>query len=155
MSLDFTFLGEIITFLLLVIFTMKFVWPHLISAIDAREKMVSDAEHQVSNAKVVIGKAEEDAQKIILEARGAAGQIINDAERYAVQLKSEAHVTAEKHISDAQTIAKNVIEQERAVMQKQLKDDVAKLVIVATETILQSDISQEQRINFLEKINLS
>jgi hypothetical protein len=40
-------------------------------------------------------------------------------------------------------------------MQKQLKDDVAKLVIVATETILQSDISQEQRMIFLEKINLS
>ncbi len=155
MSLDFTFLGEIVTFLLLIVFTMKFVWPHLISAIETREKMVTDAEHQVANAKVVAGKADEDAVKILSDARVAAGVIISDAERYAVQLKNEAHSEAEKHLHEAKSLAKTVIEQDRILMQKQLKNDVAKLVLTATESLLGSEVSQENKSKFLEKINLS
>lgn len=155
MSLDFTFLGEIVTFLLLIIFTMKFVWPHLISAIEAREKMVADAEHQVANAKVVAGKADEDASRILSEARVAAGVIISDAERYAVQLKNEAQSEAEKHLHEAKSLAKTIVEQDRIVMQKQLKNDVAKLVLTATESLLSSEVSQENKSKFLEKINLS
>lgn len=155
MSLDFTFLGEIVTFLLLIVFTMKFVWPHLISAIETREKMVTDAEHQVANAKVVAGKADEDALKILSDARVAAGVIISDAERYAVQLKNEAQSEAEKHLHEAKSLAKTVIEQDRILMQKQLKNDVAKLVLTATESLLGSEVSQENKSKFLEKINLS
>jgi F-type H+-transporting ATPase subunit b len=155
MSLDFTFLGEIFTFLLLIVFTMKFVWPHLITAIETREKMVTDAEYQVANAKVLAGKASEDALKILSEARLSAGNIINDAERYAVQLKTEAQFEAQKHINEAKSLAKIAIEQERSLMHKQLKNDVAKLVLTATESLLSSEVTQEYKSQLLEKINLS
>lgn len=154
MSINFTFFGEIISFFLLIIFTMKFVWPHLISAIEAREQLVADAEHQVANAKIMTAKVKQEANDIITNAKDKAQSIIDDAERYAKQLQDNATVRVEEYIAEAKKDAHNNIEQEKIIMQEQLQKKFATLILTTTQSLLESDLSSEERDKFLEKIKL-
>ena len=42
MSINFTLVGQMITFALLVWFTMKYLWPPLFDALEERKKKIAD-----------------------------------------------------------------------------------------------------------------
>ena len=115
---------------------MKFVWPHLISAIEAREQLVADAEHQVANAKIMTAKVKQEANDIITNAKDKAQSIIDDAERYAKQLQDNATVRVEEYIAEAKKDAHNNIEQEKIIMQEQLQKKFATLILTTTQSLL-------------------
>ena len=42
MEINATLLGQFITFAFFVWFTMKYIWPHIINAMQEREKRIAD-----------------------------------------------------------------------------------------------------------------
>ncbi|MCU0897469.1 MAG: F0F1 ATP synthase subunit B, partial [Burkholderiales bacterium] len=42
MNINATLLGQMLTFAVLVWFTMKFVWPPIMKALDERQKKIAD-----------------------------------------------------------------------------------------------------------------
>jgi F-type H+-transporting ATPase subunit b len=42
MDINFTLVAQAIAFFVLIVFTMKFVWPPLLNAIETRQKEIAD-----------------------------------------------------------------------------------------------------------------
>ncbi|MGB0514735.1 MAG: hypothetical protein ACPGJE_07840, partial [Wenzhouxiangellaceae bacterium] len=58
-----TFIGQAGTFLVLVLVTMKFVWPPLTQAMEERRQKIAEGLAQSDEAEKALAKAEAEAEK--------------------------------------------------------------------------------------------
>ena len=52
MNINFTLIAQAIAFAVLIWFTVKFVWPPLLKAIEARQKEIADGLAEIGRAHV-------------------------------------------------------------------------------------------------------
>lgn len=135
---NITLFGEILTFVVLVLVTMKFIWPIIIKAIDARQQQIAAGlaagergQHDLVLAQQrslqIIQQAERDAEESIEKAKLHANEIIEHA-------KSQAKIEG-KNILIA---AKADIENERAQVSIALQKQATLLALSIVEKLLQS-----------------
>ena len=86
MSINLILLGQAITFLLFVIFTMRFVWPPIIQAMQERQKKIADGLAAGARGEQELANAEIQIQQQIREARQQASEIIEKAYKRADQI---------------------------------------------------------------------
>ena len=75
-----TLVGQAGTFLVLVLVTMKYVWPPLTQAMEERRQKIAEGLAQSDKAEQELDEAREQAEQIIRDARAKSGDIIENAE---------------------------------------------------------------------------
>lgn len=107
MEINATIFGQLITFGILVWFTMKFVWPQIIKAMHEREKKIAAGLEAAERSKRELEVAEHKSLAIIREAKQQATQIIEQANLHSAQLieeaKSQAKVEGQRIVDMAQS----------------------------------------------------
>jgi len=73
---------------------MKFGWPHIIAAIEARQKKIADGLAAASQSQKDLDEAEKRSKEIIREARERAAQIVDLAGKRSNEIVEEAKGTA-------------------------------------------------------------
>ena len=152
MEINATLFGQMITFGLFVWFTMRFVWPMLEAALEARKKQIIDGLAAAEQGQHFLKAAQETAKQELKEAREKCSEII-----------AEAHKNAELHIEAAKLEAyqektailyagHQQISQELVRVKEELKWQVADLVIQGAEKILQRNINAADETNILDRI---
>jgi F-type H+-transporting ATPase subunit b len=89
-SITSTFIIQIIVFLILVGFTMKFIWPPITAALDERAKKIADGLAAADKAKAELAAADERVAKQLSAARDDATRRLSDAERLAQSMVEDA-----------------------------------------------------------------
>jgi len=89
-SITATLIIQIIVFLLLVAFTMKFVWPPIANALDERAQKVADGLAAADKAKSELAAATQRVEQQLSETRNESAQRLADAERHARAIIEEA-----------------------------------------------------------------
>ena len=89
MSITGTLIVQMIVFLILVWFTMKFVWPPITAALDERAKKIADGLSAADKAKADSAAAERRIQNELSAAKDDAAKRLADAERLALQIVEE------------------------------------------------------------------
>jgi len=79
---------------LLVLFTLKYVWPPIIAAIQAREKVIADGLEAALVAQRELQQAEVKAAEIVQIAKQDATLIVDAAHKRTAQMVDEAKETA-------------------------------------------------------------
>src|SRR5882672_9963457 len=90
MNINATLIGQMITFAVFVIFTMKFVWPPITKALQDREKKIADGLAAAEKGERSLDLATHKAKEIIQEAKVNANQLVEQAHARAAQLVEEA-----------------------------------------------------------------
>ena len=90
MSITATLIIQMIVFLILVWFTMKFVWPPITAALDERAKKIADGLSAADKAKAELAAANKRVEQQLAAARDDAAKRLADAERLAQQMIEEA-----------------------------------------------------------------
>jgi len=85
-----TLIGQATTFLVLVLVTMKFVWPPLTQAMEERRQKIAEGLAQSDEAEKALAKAEAEAEQVIRDARARAGEIIDQAGKRGNELIEQA-----------------------------------------------------------------
>ena len=80
MNINATLIGQSITFFFFVWFCMKFVWPPIMQALDARKKQIADGLAAGERGKHEQELAQKRAAEILVEAKRQAQEIIAKAE---------------------------------------------------------------------------
>src|SRR4030088_2501207 len=83
-----------IVFIVLVWFTMKFVWPMILGPMDERSRKIASGLAAAEKGQEELAQARDRADSIIREARERAGQIIDQAQHRANELVEQAKGTA-------------------------------------------------------------
>jgi F-type H+-transporting ATPase subunit b len=149
---NMSLVGQMITFAILILFTMKLVWPPLIKMMDERAKRIADGLAAADRAKQDLENAEKKSADKLREAKQQAAEIIAQAEKRAAQLvdeaKGSAKVEGERLIAGAQ----GEIEQQIQHAKESLRQQVASLAIAGAEKILQREVDAAKHAEMLSSI---
>ena len=94
MNINMTFFGQMITFAILIWFTMKFIWPPLNKAIEERQQKIAQGLANAEGAEVLVQQARAQADEIVREARVKANEVVEQAHSRANQIVDQAKTDA-------------------------------------------------------------
>ena len=140
MSITFTLIIQMIVFMILVGFTMKYIWPPLTAALDARAKKIAEGLSAADKAKAELAIANKRVEEQLSAARDDAAKRLADAERLAQSMIEEAKSRASAEGAKIIAAARAEAEQEAAKAREVLRDQVATLAVKGAEQILRRDV---------------
>ena len=152
MSLNATLLIQMTVFAVVVLFSMKFIWPMIMEAIEERNKSISDGLAAAEQGQKKLSEAETEVNALIKEAKQQATTILDQANTRASGIvesaKSEGTSEREKIISTAHDEA----QQELTKLRESLRKEVAGLAISGAEKILTREIKPSDHKEMLDKL---
>lgn len=152
MNINVTIIGQAITFALLILFTMKFVWPPLNKMLEDRAEKISSGLVAAEKGNQVLVDAKAKISEEMHKMQARANEIIANSQKRADQLVQEAkdiaHKEADRIISDAKT----QIEQEVLRAKEELRNKVSALAIKGAERILKAEINEAKQAALLADI---
>ena len=112
MNINLTLFAQALSFAILIWFTVKFVWPPLLSAIETRQKTIADGLAAAERGKHEQELAAKRAADVIREAKEKAAEIIAQGEKRGTEIIEEAKAQAKVEGDRIITGAKAEVEQE-------------------------------------------
>ncbi|MDR1709036.1 MAG: F0F1 ATP synthase subunit B [Candidatus Accumulibacter sp.] len=152
MYLNATLLAQIAVLIILALFTMKFVWPPIVKALDDRAAKISDGLARAERGRESLAASAKQSAELVREGREKAAETIALAEKRAGEIiekaKEDARVEAEKVIAAAQA----EIEQDALRMRDALRGRVADLAVAGAEKILRREVDAKAHAELLAAI---
>lgn len=152
MDIHFTLIAQACTFAIFIWFTVKFVWPPLLNAIEARQKEIANGLAASERGRNELEQAAQRSAEAVNEARQRASDIIAQAEKRATALIEEAKGDAKQEGDRIIASAKAEIEQEMNRAKEGLRQQVATLAIAGAEKILRKEIDAKAHDDILNAI---
>ena len=145
-------LGQMIVFLLFVMFTMKYVWPPIMKAMEEREAKIHDGLAAAEKGKAALAEASSKSDEELKAARTQAQDIIAAANKQATQLveKAKGDATAEQQRIIASGHAE--VEQMAAQARDALRKQVADLAVSGAEQILKREVDAKAHAEILDRL---
>lgn len=152
MEINATLIGQLITFAILVWFTMKYVWPPITKAMSEREKKIAAGLEAATRSQRELENAEHKALSIINDAKRDASAIIDQAHKRSAQVVEEAKETAKQEGNRLIEHAKNEIAREVTQAKEVLRKQLATLAIAGAEKILQRNLDASAQTGLLDQL---
>jgi F-type H+-transporting ATPase subunit b len=149
MNLNATLIVQLVVFLILAGFTMKFVWPPLISALDERAKKIADGLAAADKAKAGAAAGEQRVQQELAAARDEGQKRIADAEKRAAMVGDEIKANAQAEAARIIAQAKADAEQQVNKAREELRGQVAVLAVKGAEQILKREVNAAAHADLL------
>jgi F-type H+-transporting ATPase subunit b len=152
MNLNATLIAQIVVFMILWWFTMKFVWPPITKALDERASKIADGLAAADKAKLELANANKSVQEQLNQSRDEIAKRLSDAEKRGSALvedaKGRATAEADKIVADAKAEAAQLIVQAREA----LREEVAGLAVKGAEQILRREVSAQVHADLLSRL---
>jgi F-type H+-transporting ATPase subunit b len=152
MNLNLTLVAQAITFTAFIWVTVKFIWPYMLRAIEARQKTIADGLAAAEQGRRSLETSTRQAQDAVAQARSRAAEVLAQAEKRAAQLIEEARSAAKEEGNREKAAAKAEIEQEVTRAREQLRNHVASLAVAGAEKILRREVDAKAHADLLESI---
>mgnify|MGYP000002896401 FL=1 len=152
MNLNMTLVGELIAFIVFVIFCMKYVWPPIIGAIEARQAVIADGLAASDRAAKDLELAQEKATAQLKDAKAQAAGIVEAAKKREAQIIEEAAVKAQAEKEKILASGHAEIDTERNQAREELRQQVAVLSVAGAEKILERSIDAAAHSDILDKL---
>ncbi len=153
MSINATLIGQIITFTLLVWFTMKYIWPPIYNALEERKRKIAEGLAAAEKGQEEILLAEKKAKGLLKTAKDESSEIVSMAQKQAGDIVEESKNSAKKEGDRLILAAKAQIEQEIQQSREVLRKEVAALAVSAAEQILTVEIDKNKHQEIVDKIS--
>ena len=149
MNLNFTMVAQGIAFFAFIWFTIKFIWPPLLRAIESRQKQIADGLAAAERGKQDLELAAKRAAEELQRARAQAGEIISQAEKHGAGVVEEAKAAAKVEADRIVTAAKAEIEQEVFRARELLRAQISVLAVTGAEKILRREVDAKAHAQLL------
>jgi len=152
MNFNLTLITQAAAFALFIWFTVKFVWPPLLRAIEERQKQIADGLAAGEQGRKALEISTREAEQVVQSARDRAAEIISQAEKRGAQMVESARSAAREEGQREAAAAKAEIEQEVTRAREQLRDQVAQLAVAGAEKILRREVDAKAHAQLLDSI---
>src|SRR3989338_879198 len=152
MNINLTLISQALSFAILIWFTVKFVWPPLLAAIESRQKTIADGLAHAERAKHDLEIAAKRSAEILREAKEKASEIVNSGEKRASEIIEEAKAQAKIEGDRIITGAKAEIDQEVFRAMEQLRTHVSAIALAGAGKILGREIDAKAHNDLLDKL---
>ena len=152
MSITGTLIIQMIVFLILVGFTMKFVWPPIAAALDERASKIADGLAAADKAKSELSAANQRVEAELAKSRNETAALLADAERRGQQIVEEAKARATEEGNKVLAAARAEAEQQSVKAREMLREQVAALAVRGAEQILRKEINPGVHAELLNRL---
>ena len=152
MNLNATLIAQLVVFLILAWFTMKFVWPPIMKALDERAGKIADGLAAADKAKADLAHAEKKSADEMRKARESAAEFRSGAERQVAQLIEEARAEGARIVNAAREAAEAEAGAASQRAREALREHVAALAVTGAERILRKEINAQAHAELLTQL---
>lgn len=152
MNINATLIGQTISFVLLVIITVKWIWPPLAAAMEERRKKIAEGLEAAERSKSDLAEAESKIAEMLKEAKMEAVEILDAAHKRSAEIvaqsRHEAHAEGEKILAHTQAQIQSEIKQAQSELRKQ----VSELVVLGAGKILDREINAQDHTSIINEL---
>jgi len=152
MAINMTLIGQLIAFAIFTWFCMKFVWPPITNAMDARQKKIAEGLDAAGRAERDLKLAQEKAAEMLRETKQAAAEIIEKANKAGNDIVEEAKQHARSEGDRLIAGAKAEIDLEVNRVKEDLRKQVSVLAVAGAERILGATVDAKAHNNLVEQL---
>ncbi|MDT8363087.1 MAG: F0F1 ATP synthase subunit B [Nitrosomonas sp.] len=152
MNINFTLVSQAIAFSVFIWFTIKFVWPPLLRAIEDRQKLIADGLAAGERGKKELELSSQRSSETLKEAKQRAGDIVIQAEKRAADIIEEAKNVAKEEGKKIIVGAKAEVEHEIFSAREALRQQVSSLAIQGASKILRREIDPKAHADLLASL---
>jgi F-type H+-transporting ATPase subunit b len=153
-NINATLLGQMITFAVFVWFTMRFVWPLLMQAIEERQAKIANGLAAAEKGRHELELAEVRAKELLRERKQHAAEIVAHAQKRANEIIEEAKISARTESERILGSARAQISQDLQEARDKLQREVGQLAIAAAEQILMREVDAETHQEIVNKLSV-
>ena len=152
MNINFTLISQAMAFAIFIWFTVRFVWPPLMRAIENRQRTIADGLAAGERGKHELELASQRSADVVRDAKQRASDIIAQAEKRAAEIVEEAKGAAKDEGDRILTGAKAEVEQEVFRAREALRQQVAELALAGASKILRHEVDAKAHADLLASI---
>lgn len=152
MNINLSLLAQALTFALFIWFTVRFIWPPLLRAIEQRQKQIAEGLAAAERGKQDLEQASRRTAELLSEARGQVQDILGQADKRAAEMIEEAKGAAKIEGDRLVAGAKAEIEQEISRAKEMLRAQVAALAVAGAEQILKREVDAKAHADLLRSV---
>lgn len=152
MEINLTLVGQLITFAIVVWFTMRYVWPPLMANLDARQLAISTGIAEAAQAATDLAQAKQTAKELVDQAKLQAQLLLEQTHKRSLLLIDEARVDAQAEGQRMIGAAKSEIVREALAAKDTLRQQVAAMVVAGATKILGKEINQAANQQLLDDV---
>ena len=152
MNINGTLVAQAIVFALLVLFTMKFVWPPIAAALDERASKIADGLAAADKAKSDLSSANKRVEAELAKSRSETTARLADAERRGQAMVEEAKLKATEEGNKIIAAARVEAEQQTVKAREALREQVAALAVKGAEQILRKEVNASVHADLLGRL---
>ena len=141
-----------IVFVILALFTMKFIWPPITAALDERAAKIREGLSAADKAKAELTLANKRIEEELSSARTDAAQRLADAERLAQTMIEDAKSRASEEGAKIVAAARAEAQQEATKARETLREQVAALAVRGAEQILRREVDARTHADLLGQL---
>ena len=152
MSINLTLIVQMLVFIVLIWFTMKFVWPMILGPMEERSKKIAQGLAAADKGEQSLVHAKEQADAIIREARERASQIIDQAQHRANEMIEEAKGIATTDANRIKAQAEEQVVLEASQARESLRREVGQIAVAAASKLLEREIDAKAHADLINKL---
>jgi F-type H+-transporting ATPase subunit b len=151
-SINATLFVQLGVFLVLALFTMKFVWPPIAKALDERAQKIADGLAAADKAKTELTAVNKRVEQELSQTRNETASRLADAERRAQAIIEEAKGRATEEGNKIVAAARAEAEQQAIAAREALREQVAALAVKGAEQILRKEVNAGVHADLLNRL---
>ncbi len=152
LSINATFIGQLLVLLVLLWFIYKFVVPMLAGPIEERQRKIAQGLAAADQGQKDLVQAEAKAEALIKEARERASHIIDQAQKRANDVVEQAKGTASSEGQRLVAAAQQQIELEATRVRETLRKDIAQLAVNTAQKVLEREVDAGTHADLIAKL---
>lgn len=152
MNFNATLIGQTVSMFVFVWICMKYIWPHILAAIETRQKEIADGLAAAERGQQSLATAEAEIEAEIAKARQQASEILDQAHARANEIAAEGKSEGQRERERQIAAAKAEIEQETNRAREELRGQVSAVAIAGAEKILAKEIDASAHQELLARL---
>lgn len=146
-----TVIVELITFLIMLAILARYVYPEIVRLGEARQRAIAEQLKEAEQARTEAEKRLKEAEEKLNDARKTAQGVIEAATKSGEQLRQELRQKAEDEAKRIAESARKEIEAERDRAVQSVRNQVADMVVLATEKVIGESLDDTRHRRLIER----
>lgn len=152
MNINWTLLGQSISFIFFVWFCLKYIWPPITAAMRERQQRIAAGLAASEEADNKLKQAEQEIATQRDETKAQVKEIIEKAEKRALQIEEDAKVAGLEEGQRMKELALAEIEQEKTRAREELRSKMSVLVFIGVEKILGAEVDTKKHAELVNQL---
>ncbi len=152
MNFNATLIGQTITFFVFVWVCMKYIWPPLMTILEARTAKISEGLAAAQRGQQDLVDAQAKVSDNLNDAKQQAQEIISQAQKRANEIVDEAKDAARDEAEKIKTAASADIDQQISSAREDLRKEVSSIALAGAEKILTREVDAKAHAAVLDEL---